>query len=59
MVFNPFFTNKAKGTGLGLAITKRLIEQHKGSIDVVNNREGGATFIITLPVKQENGWCET
>ena len=59
MVFNPFFTNKAKGTGLGLAITKRLIEQHKGSIDVVNNREGGATFIITLPVKQENGWGKT
>jgi signal transduction histidine kinase len=59
MVFNPFFTNKTKGTGLGLAITKRLIEQHKGSIDVVNNREGGATFIITLPVKQENGWGKT
>ncbi len=50
-IFQPFFTTKAKGTGLGLAITKRLIEQHGGSIDVRNNQDGGATFTITLPVK--------
>jgi len=54
MVFNPFYTTKAKGTGLGLAISKRLIEQHNGTINVSNNPEGGATFVITLPVKQEN-----
>jgi two-component system sensor histidine kinase AtoS len=50
-IFQPFFTTKAKGTGLGLAITKRLIEQHDGSISVRNNPEGGATFRIVLPVK--------
>jgi two-component system sensor histidine kinase AtoS len=50
-VFEPFFTTKPKGTGLGLPITKRLIEQHNGLIQIVNNAAGGATFKITLPVK--------
>jgi two-component system sensor histidine kinase AtoS len=50
-IFQPFFTTKAKGTGLGLAITKRLIEQHGGSISVGNNPEGGATFKMVLPLK--------
>jgi signal transduction histidine kinase len=50
-VFNPFFTTKSKGNGLGLAICKRLIAQHKGNIEVFNNPESGATFVITLPVK--------
>jgi signal transduction histidine kinase len=53
MVFNPFYTTKSKGTGLGLAICKRLIEQHSGTISVNNNPEGGATFVITLPLKQK------
>ena len=52
-VFNPFFTTKSKGNGLGLAICKRLIAQHKGNIEVFNNPESGATFVITLPVKRE------
>ena len=51
MVFNPFYTSKPKGTGLGLSICKRLIEQQNGSINVFNNPEGGATFVITLPIK--------
>jgi signal transduction histidine kinase len=54
MVFNPFYTSKSKGTGLGLSICKRLIEQQNGSISVFNNPEGGATFVITLPVKHAN-----
>jgi len=51
-IFFPFFTTKPKGTGLGLAITKRLIEQHKGLLTFENNPAGGATFMISLPVKQ-------
>ena len=58
MVFKPFFTSKSKGTGLELAICKRLVEQNKGTISVFNNTEGGATFVITLPAKQESGECE-
>lgn len=51
-IFHPFFTTKPKGTGLGLAITKRLIEQHKGRLTFENNPAGGAIFMISLPVKQ-------
>ena len=50
-IFQPFFTTKQHGTGLGLAITKRLIEQHGGSINVKNNHAKGVAFMITLPVR--------
>jgi two-component system, NtrC family, sensor histidine kinase AtoS len=49
-IFNPFFTTKSKGSGLGLAISKRLIEQHQGSLTARNNPDGGAAFIILLPL---------
>ena len=51
-IFQPFFTTKPKGTGLGLAITRRLIEQHGGSIRVANNQDRGASFTIDLPIKR-------
>jgi len=50
-IFQPFFTTKSKGTGLGLSITRRLVEQHGGSIRVANNPSGGASFTIDLPIK--------
>ena len=50
-IFQPFFTTKSKGTGLGLSITKRLVEQHGGSIRVANNPSGGTSFTIDLPIK--------
>ena len=53
-IFQPFFTTKRKGTGLGLAVSKRLIEDNGGSIMVMNNAAGGATFRIILPVKRED-----
>ncbi|MDT8317832.1 MAG: GAF domain-containing protein [bacterium] len=49
-IFNPFFTTKNEGTGLGLAITHKILTSCKGDIEVINNDEGGATFIIKLPV---------
>ncbi len=52
-IFQPFFTTKGKGTGLGLAVSKRIVEEHGGSITVSNNVSGGVTFSITLPVKAE------
>jgi len=51
-IFQPFFTTKAKGTGMGLAISKRLIENHSGTIGITRNISGGATFRISLPVVQ-------
>ena len=53
-IFNPFFTTKEKGTGLGLSISRRIIEQHKGEIDV-RNRNKGVVFTLRLPVAREEG----
>jgi signal transduction histidine kinase len=52
-IFLPFFTTKGKGkgSGLGLAVSKRIVEEHGGSIQLANNSAGGATFTIILPVK--------
>jgi len=48
-LFEPFFTTKEGGTGLGLAITRRIIQEHGGSIGVVSRPNNGATFQILLP----------
>ncbi|MCW4048442.1 MAG: ATP-binding protein [Candidatus Bathyarchaeota archaeon] len=48
-LFKPLFTTKAKGTGLGLAVCKKIIESHKGTIEVGSNQGEGTIFTITLP----------
>jgi len=54
-IFDPFFTTKevGKGTGLGLSICFGLIQGHNGRLYATNNPEGGATFIIEVPVIME------
>lgn len=48
-VFEPFFTTKPKGTGLGLPITRRIIQEHRGTISVESQLNQGSTFSIVFP----------
>ncbi|MCD6170233.1 MAG: PAS domain S-box protein [Candidatus Latescibacteria bacterium] len=50
-IFDPFFTTKEKGTGLGLSICHRIVSDHKGFIEVENNKDGpGVTATVRLPL---------
>lgn len=52
MIFDPFYTTKPKGDGMGLSIAKRLIEQHGGTIETLDQENAGAVFRISFPVSQ-------
>ncbi len=56
-VWDPFFTTKppGQGTGLGLSITQRLVTRHGGSIRAENRPEGGARFVVQLPLEGPGG----
>src|SRR5581483_3382809 len=49
-IFQPFYTTKAHGIGLGLPISRRLIEDHHGTLSVESQTGYGATFTIQLPL---------
>jgi C4-dicarboxylate-specific signal transduction histidine kinase len=51
-VFDAFWSTKERGMGIGLAICQSIVAAHHGSITAANNAEGGATFCVSLPVKQ-------
>lgn len=52
-IFDTFYSTKgSKGTGLGLAVTKKAIEEHGGSVVVLDAPGGGACFRVQLPYTQ-------
>ena len=55
-IFEPFFTTKpeGKGTGLGLLAVKKIVEAHKGYINVNSQVNIGTTVIIGFPISQSN-----
>lgn len=52
-IFRPFYTTKAQGTGLGLAVVQKIVVQHGGTVEVRNQPQGGAEFILWLPLHRE------
>jgi signal transduction histidine kinase len=53
-IWEAFFTTKPSetGTGLGLSISKGIVQDHLGRIRAENREEGGARFILELPVRR-------
>jgi PAS domain S-box-containing protein len=54
-IFEPFFTTKPQGvgTGVGLAVSRGLIEAHGGTLSLETRNNGGAIFVIRLPIGTE------
>jgi len=48
-IFEPFFSTKPNGTGLGLATVARIVEDHRGNIDIQSDRGKGTTFTLRFP----------
>lgn len=46
----PFYTTKEKGTGLGLMVSFRIIENHRGKINISSTMNQGTVVDIRLPI---------
>jgi signal transduction histidine kinase len=55
-VFDPFYTTKpiGKGTGLGLSAVYGVVQDHRGQITCQNKPEGGALFVLRVPVARQS-----
>ncbi len=52
-LFKPFHSTKGlRGTGLGLAVTRKIVEEHHGTVSVQSTPGEGASFILSLPATQ-------
>jgi signal transduction histidine kinase len=60
-VFDPFYTTKTigKGAGLGLSATYGIMQDHGGQITCENHPEGGAVFVLRLPVAKPGIHADT
>lgn len=49
-VFEPGFSTRAGSPGLGLAVCRKIVEQHRGTIQTTSDPERGAKFTLVFPL---------
>jgi signal transduction histidine kinase len=54
-IFNPFVTSKKTGVGLGLSIVAKIVDDHRGTIQLQSEAGQGARFLVFLPATPEVG----
>ena len=54
-IFYPLFTTKKQGSGIGLAVVRKIVNGHRGLIDVESVPGQGAEFSVRLPMAQPAG----
>ena len=50
-IFIPGFSTKNGGHGFGLSVSQRIVENHSGKLELIEDGDTGATFRITLPIQ--------
>lgn len=53
-IFMPFVTTKPRGSGLGLAVVKKVVDDHRGRVEIGGELGAGATFTIHLPAEKRS-----
>ena len=53
-LFEMFYSGRSHGVGLGLALVKQIVDQHRGTIDILDREGRGTCFRITLPRRQDS-----
>ncbi len=53
-LFDMFYSGRGYGVGLGLALVKQIVDQHRGTIDIIDREPAGTCFRITLPREHDS-----
>ena len=51
-IFEPYFTTRDFGSGIGMTLVYKIIEEHRGDIEIVSSEGNGATITLLLPIPQ-------
>lgn len=51
-IYDMFHSERTHGAGIGLALVRQIIDAHGGRIDIVSEQRRGATFIVSVPVRE-------